>query len=282
MVRAAGTPLNRVASRVRLIASDLDGTLLGPGHELSERTIAAVRAADAAGIRVIAATGRSSTSATPRVLPAEVIRTAVCSNGSLIHDVVADVTTQRFAIDPDMVERLFQTLHYLDPGYACCWETNHGNGWDDAFGDIAFLHEDLGAERGLDRRPIASDQTTKIMVRHPEITQEQLRTHLVPLLADPLTVSTSGVQFVEITGAGVDKSTGIAELCRQWSIEPADVVTFGDNHNDAAMLAWAGHGVAMGNASEAALDAADEVIGTNADDAVAVWIERLLQDSVHD
>jgi Cof subfamily protein (haloacid dehalogenase superfamily) len=275
MVRATGTPLNRI----RLIASDLDGTLLGPDHELSERTIAAVKAARAAGIQVIAATGRSSTSATPRVRPAGVIETAVCSNGSLIHDVTADVTTHRFPIDPLMVQRLFQTLHDLDTRFACCWETNHGNGWDDAFGDIAFLHEDLGEQPGLDRRPIATDHTTKIMVRHPNITQEDLRTHLVPLMVDPLTVSTSGVQFAEITGAGVDKSTGIAHLCRQWAIDPSEVVTFGDNHNDAAMLAWAGHGVAMGNASVAALDVANEVIGTNADDAVAVWIERLLQDS---
>jgi Cof subfamily protein (haloacid dehalogenase superfamily) len=275
MVRAAGTSLNRI----RLIASDLDGTLLGPDHELSERTIAAVQAAHAAGIQVIAATGRSSTSATPRVRPAGVIETAVCSNGSLIHDAAADVTTHRFPIDPAMVERLFQRLHDLDTRFACCWETNHGNGWDNAFGDIAFLHEDLGEQPGLDRRPVTTDLTTKIMVRHPEITQEDLRTHLVPLMVDPLTVSTSGVQFVEITGAGVDKSTGIAHLCREWGIDPSEVVTFGDNHNDAAMLAWAGHGVAMGNASGAALDVADEVIDTNADDAVAVWIERLLQDS---
>jgi Cof subfamily protein (haloacid dehalogenase superfamily) len=228
---------------------------------------------------VIAATGRSSTSATPRVRPAGVIETAVCSNGSLIHDVTTDLTTQRFAIDPAMVERLFQRLHDLDTSFACCWETDHGNGWDEAFGDIAFLHEDLGAQRSLERRPIATDQTTKIMVRHPDITQEDLRTHLVPRIVDPLTVSTSGVQFVEITGTGVNKSTGIAHLCQLWSIDPSEVITFGDNHNDAAMLEWAGHGVAMGNASAEALDMADEVIGTNTDDAVALWIERLLEDS---
>ena len=266
-------------SNVRLITSDLDGTLFAPDHCLSERTIAAVRAADAAGIRVIAATGRSTISATPRLRPAGVIGTAVCSNGSLIHDVGTDTTSERFTIDAPMVDRLFRTLTALDPGFACCWETDQGNGWDDAFDDIAALHEDLGEQRTLDRRPVAGDRTTKIMVRHPDITQEDLRAHLVPRLADPLTVSTSGVQFVEITGANVDKSTAIAHLCRRWQIDQSDVVAFGDNHNDAAMLAWAGHGVAMGNAADAALDAADAVIGTNADDAVAVWIEQLLQDS---
>jgi hydroxymethylpyrimidine pyrophosphatase-like HAD family hydrolase len=96
------------------------------------------------------------------------------------------------------------------------------------------------------------------------------------LLVDPLTVSTSGVQFVEVTGEGITKASALAHLCTDWGIEPAQVIAFGDNHNDAAMLKWAGHGVAMGNGSSLALEAADEVIGSNADDAVAVFIESLL------
>ena len=168
---------------VRLIASDLDGTLFGPEHALTPRTIAAVQAAVGAGIHVIAATGRSTTSAVPRLAPVEVIGTAVCSNGSLIHDLPTGHTTDRFPIDPAMVERLFACVSAIDDRFAFCWETDHGNGWDDAFDDIAFVHEDLGEERGLARRPIMSDRTTKIMVRHPEIEQEELREFLEGRLA---------------------------------------------------------------------------------------------------
>ena len=275
MVRISGGSLTE-QRRVRLIASDLDGTLFGPDHHVTARTAAAVQAAVSAGIHVVAATGRSTTSAIPRIAPVEVIETAVCSNGSLIHDLPSRATTDRFPIDPMMVDRLFASVSAIDQRFAFCWETDHGNGWDDAFDDIAFVHEDLGEERGLDRRPIVSDRTTKIMVRHPSIAQEELREFLVPLIADRLTVSTSGVQFVEITGVGVDKATAVAELCSRWGIERQDVVAFGDNHNDASLLSWAGHGIAMGNASAAARDAADDVIGTNADDAVAQWIEALL------
>jgi Cof subfamily protein (haloacid dehalogenase superfamily) len=261
---------------VSMIASDLDGTLFGPDHRLSPRTIEAVQAADAAGIRVVAATGRSTTSAVPRIRHAGVIRTAVCSNGSLIHDLATDTTVQRFPIDADHVDRFMATVSALDHRFAFCWETDHGNGWDDAFDDIASLHEDLGDVRGLVTRPTSSHRTTKLMVRHPEITQEDLRDHLVPHLIDPLTVSTSGVQFVEVTGVGITKASALAALCAEWSIDHSDVVAFGDNHNDAAMLAWAGHGVAMANGSSSARDAADQVIGTNADDAVAMFIEQLL------
>lgn len=276
MVRHPGAAL--IPKRpVRLIASDLDGTLFGPDHHLTPRTVAAVQAAVGAGIHVVAATGRSTTSAVPRLAPVEVIDTAVCSNGSLIHDLPTGTTTDRFPIEPAMVDRLLASLSALDERFAFCWETDHGNGWDDAFDDIAFLHEDLGEARGLDRRPVSTDRTTKIMVRHPEITQEDLREFLVPRIADPLTVSTSGVEFVEITGVGVDKATAVAELCARWGIDRAEVVAFGDNHNDASLLQWAGRGIAMGNASRAARAAADHVIGTNADDAVARWLEDLLR-----
>jgi len=278
MARRAGDPTSEPRS-FDLIASDLDGTLLGPDHQLSARTIAAVRAAHDAGIRVVAATGRSTTSAVPRIRRADVIDTVVCSNGSLIHDVTSGETTDRHAIDPAHVDRVFDTLTAIDERFAFCWETDHGNGWDDSFDDIAFVHEDLGEFRGLHRRPTAADVTTKIMVNHPDIVQDALGEHLVPLLTDPVTVSTSGVQFVEITGEGVDKASGLEVLCTRWSIDPARVAAFGDNHNDVAMLRWAGHGIAMGDAAPSAVDAADEVIGTNVDDAVAVWIERLLSAS---
>ena len=262
---------------VEMIVSDLDGTLLGRDGRLTRRTVDAVQAAVASGIRVVAATGRSSTSAVPRLRPAEVIETAVCSNGSLIHDLPSDVTTDRFPIDPVMVERLFATLTAIDDRFAFCWETDEGNGWDEAFADIAFVHEDLGAEAGLAGRPGRHHRTTKIMVRHPDIRQDELRAFLVPRLADPLTVSTSGVQFVEITGDGVSKASALAELCRRWSVDVGRVVAFGDNHNDATMLRWAGLGLAMGDAASAARDAADAVIGTTDDDAVARWIENHLR-----
>jgi len=262
---------------VKMIASDLDGTLFAADHQLSERTIAAVRAADAAGIRIVAATGRSSTSTVPRISRASVIRHAVCSNGSLVHDVHDDVTGHRFPIDPDHLARFFDLVAELDPRHSLSWETDHGNGWDDTFADIAFTHDDLGETPTLATRPQAHHRTTKLMVQHPDHEQEELRERLLPHLVDPLTVSCSGVEFVEVTGDGVNKSTGLTHLCRAWNIDPSEVLAFGDNHNDVGMLTWAGHGVAMGNAAPSALAAADEVIGDHRDDAVAMYIESIVE-----
>ena len=87
----------------------------------------------------------------------------------------------------------------------------------------------------------------------------------------------SGVGVVEVTGHGVDKSTGLSHLCDRWGISAREVVAFGDNHNDVGMLLWAGHGVAMGNAADSAIEVADEVIGDHRDDAVAVYIESIVE-----
>ncbi|NND75516.1 MAG: HAD family hydrolase [Ilumatobacter sp.] len=264
-------------SRVEMIVSDLDGTLFDRSSNLSERTIRAVRSAHGAGIRVVAATGRSSTSAAPRLRPAHVISTAICSNGSLVHDVHEDRNLHRFHIDAEHVERLFQRLAAHDPRLSFCWETDHGNGWDEDFADVASGHEDLGRLATLTDRPTRSHRVTKIMVRHPDVVRGELRDRLLPHLGDPLTVSCSGVDFVEVTGVGVDKSTGLQHLCDEWSIDPADVVAFGDNQNDLAMLSWAGRSVAVANASEAVLGVADDVIGHHDDDAVAVEIEAIVE-----
>lgn len=99
---------------------------------------------------------------------------------------------------------------------------------------------------------------------------------MLPHLPVPLTLGCSGVEFVEITGVGVDKSTALAHVVDEFGFGATDVVAFGDNHNDTQMLAWAGHGVAVGNAVASAKSAADEVIGHHGDHSVADFVEALL------
>jgi Cof subfamily protein (haloacid dehalogenase superfamily) len=265
-----------VSTPVRLIASDLDGTLFGADHQLTTRTIEALRAAHAAGIRVVAATGRSSTSVVPRLAPAGVVEVAVCSNGSLIHDVARDETVLRFPIEPPHVVRFFEALSMIDPDLSFCWETDRGNGWDAAFADIAAEHSDLEGVLHVPDRPDATATVTKIMVRHPELMREELMAELLPYLPDELTMSCSGVEFVEVTGAGVDKAAGLRHVCEMWGVAAEEVVAFGDNHNDVSMLRWAGRGVAVQNASHSAKAAADDVIGHHAIDAVAEHIEAIV------
>lgn len=261
--------------RFRVIASDLDGTLLGPDHRLAERTIGVLRRARQAGIRVIAATGRGPTSAVELLAAHDVVDALVCSNGSIVHDVATDATTHRFPIAPDHLDALFHHLDSALPGLSFCWEMDEACAWDAAFDDIAIDHDDLRAF-GIGARPMAGTRVTKVMVRHERIARQELAEALLPHLPAPLTLGCSGVEFVEITGVGVDKSSALQHVLEQYGLGASDVVAFGDNHNDIQMLSWARHGVAVGNAVDAAKAVADEVIGHHADHSVAGFVESLL------
>jgi Cof subfamily protein (haloacid dehalogenase superfamily) len=258
-----------------VIVSDLDGTLLSPDHRLTERTIEALRAARAAGWIVVAATGRNPTSAMPLLGPHDVIDTLIGSNGSLVHDPVADTTIHRFPIDAAHLVDLFTSLDAGFGGLSYGWELAGTAGWDDGFDDIARQHDDLFMH-APGPRPNGTDPVTKVMVRHADRVGRHLADALEPLLPAPLTLGCSGVDFVEITGVGVDKSRAMAHVIEPLGFSAADVVAFGDNHNDLQMLSWAGHGVAVGNAVDAAKGAANEVIGHHRDNSVAAYIESLL------
>lgn len=259
----------------RVIASDLDGTLLGPDHQLAQPTIEALRAARRAGWIVVAATGRNPISAMQRLGPHDVIDALVASNGSLVHDPHNDETIHRFPIDGAHVRDVFGSLDAGISDLSYCWEMATGSSWDRGFEPIARQHEDLFMF-AAGERPTADTLVTKIMVSHPDAVGPALAEQLEPLLPAPLTLGCSGVDFVEITGVGVDKSRALHHVLEPHGLDAADVVAFGDNHNDVQMLRWAGHGVAVGNAVDAAKHAADEVIGHHADDSVARFIESLL------
>jgi hydroxymethylpyrimidine pyrophosphatase-like HAD family hydrolase len=80
---------------------------------------------------------------------------------------------------------------------------------------------------------------------------------------------------VEVTPAGVNKATALAELAGSVGVVARDVVAFGDYPNDVPMLAWAGHGVAVANAHPDVIEIADEVTASNDEDGVALVLERL-------
>ena len=261
--------------RPGVIASDLDGTLFGPGHELSDRTIDVLRAARQAGWMVVAATGRAPRSAMERLARHDVLDGLVCSNGSIIHDVSTDATLRRYTIDPDHLGSLFTALDAAVPELSFCWEMLGTSAWDHGFDDIAREHDDLRTF-GVGPRPDAATAVTKVMVRHPDVIRHELAEWLLPHLPAPLTLGCSGVDFVEITGVGVDKSRALAHVIDAAGFRAEDVVAFGDNHNDVQMLRWAGHGVAVANGVDAAKQAADEVIGHHRDNSVAAYIESLL------
>jgi hydroxymethylpyrimidine pyrophosphatase-like HAD family hydrolase len=265
-------------SPVRLVATDLDGTLLAPDGWLTERTVAAVRAATRAGITVVAATGRSYFTAIQRLAPATDVRWLVCSNGALIYDRDIGALTAHHPIDDLALVPLVSRLGVALPGCFFGWEVAAGFGWERAFlerrpavGRVATtVHEGIGADG---RWP---SEVTKLFVGHPALERDALLEAALPLMDDGLVATCSGASFIEVTGAGVDKAFGVARLCRDLGVDAGEVLAIGDHLNDVAMLRWAGRSVAMGGAHPAALAEADETAPSHAEDGVAQVLESLL------
>jgi hypothetical protein len=95
--------------------------------------------------------------------------------------------------------------------------------------------------------------------------------------AEVASITQAGLGYIEICPPGVDKATGLAVVVTALGVDPDDVLVFGDMPNDLPMFAWAGFGrVAVANAHPAVLAAADELTGSNDDDGVARFLDRML------
>ncbi len=260
---------------IRLVATDLDGTLLGPDGVLSARTVAAVRAAHAAGITVVAATGRSHHTALPRVAPAEVVRYLVCSNGASLYDCAAGLVLDSHPIAPASLPQLIAVLRRELADACFGWEEADGFGWESAF---VSIRPDVEQQREtvVPLLDAPWPDVHKLFVAHGELQREHLLDAVTPLLVDGLVATCSGARFVEVTGAGVDKAFGVARLCARLGVGPDEVMAIGDHLNDLAMLRWAGRGVVMASAHPAVLAEAVEIAPSNADDGVACVLESLL------
>jgi Cof subfamily protein (haloacid dehalogenase superfamily) len=261
---------------VRLVATDLDGTLLRADETISERTRRAIAAAHAAGVHVVAATGRGWRSALPMLEPVPEITTAVCSNGALIHDIGLRESTDVFAFPAELGQRLVDTVLGTVPDAGLAWELAEGGfGYDHAYAgirpEVTERYPDL-----LGEVPAIDDAMLKLLVRHPHLDEPSLLAVLTPVVPDDVHATSSGFGIVEITGAGVHKAHALGVLCGRLGIDASEVVALGDNRNDVEMLRWAGRGVAMGNAVPAAVQAADEQTADHMDDGVAIVIEDVV------
>lgn len=263
-----------------MIVTDLDGTLLRPDKTVSDRTLAAIRAAQSAGILVIPATGRSVVDM-PVVLPEPLHELAVCSNGAVVYDAAADRVLLERPITAAVVQAAIEGLLALVPDASFATLVNAGYDLLPGPGYIELMApgdhgRDLDALVAAPLADLFHIPAVKLIARHARMELHELYAACEQVAHVGVLPTTSGVPFIEMSAAGVSKATTLALLAEERGIDAADVVVFGDSANDIEMITWAGLGIAMGNALPAVLAAADQVAPQNTDDGVAVVIERLL------
>ncbi|HWG27418.1 HAD family hydrolase [Actinospica sp.] len=281
----------------RLIATDLDGTLLDGEKQLTPRTVAAVRAVVTAGIEFVLVTARP-----PRTVAhlAEQLGgriAALCGNGTMLaeFDAAADLSDGGHGTAPDDAVRETGALTFIrsfEPTVAIAIVDQLRPSFPEAgfameTGLEVYFETGFGIGSVGDGRRVLTDNLTGIAPQMPSIVKVLARSavrgedEMVSVANEILTVDaevshSGGRGLLEIAPLGASKASALEWLCARRGIAASEVAAFGDMPNDLPMLRWAGLGYAMANAHVEVLATADQVVGHHMEDGVALALEALL------
>jgi Cof subfamily protein (haloacid dehalogenase superfamily) len=263
--------------RPRLIASDMDGTLLRRDDTVSAATVAELARWRAEDVPVVLATGRP-----PRWMRRirEVLGsgTAVCCNGAVLLDLETFTIVDEDALAPEVLQDVVGELRRREPGTRFAVEYG-----------LEFRHEpDYQPRWDVDAPGVGTasleelvvDPVAKLLARHEHLEVERFLAMVEDVVGGRATVtSSSSDALAEISALGITKATGLAKVAASHGVGPEDIVVFGDMPNDIAAFEWVraagGRAVAMAQAHPDVLAAATDVTDSNEDDGVAVFLASL-------
>ncbi|WP_221348859.1 Cof-type HAD-IIB family hydrolase [Streptomyces beigongshangae] len=268
----------------RLIATDLDGTLLGDDKAVSPRTVAALAAAEEAGIEVFFVTGRPARWMDVVSDHVHGHGLAICGNGAAVVDLHGGPGAHRFVKVRELAREnaldAVRLLRDAAPGTVFAVEQTYRFNQEPAYPKLHMEVPDVlaPAEKILaPDAPGADEPVLKILAYHHEIAPDDFLMTARLAIGDRADVTRSSPSaLLEISGPGVSKASTLALCCAERGISHEEVVAFGDMPNDVEMLTWAGTSYAMGNAHPAVIAAASGRTAANTEDGVAVVIERIL------
>jgi Cof subfamily protein (haloacid dehalogenase superfamily) len=258
----------------RVVATDLDGTLLRSDGTVSQRSRGALAAAEDAGALVVLVTGRP-----PRWMASVVEQTghrglAVCANGALVYDLHTERVVEEHLIAPEIALEVVRALRASLPDLAFAVERGQrGFAHEPAYRPAWDTDDKLVAE--LDE--IVREPMAKLLARHAELDPDTLLARARGIVGEVATLTHSSQDgLLEISAAGVSKASTLETLCKEHGYDATQCVAFGDMPNDIPMLRWAGWSVAVGNAHPDVIDVVNEVSTSNDDDGVANVLDRWL------
>ncbi|WIV21598.1 Cof-type HAD-IIB family hydrolase [Paenibacillus polygoni] len=233
--------------RYKLLALDMDGTLLTDEHEISHETSSWIHKAMKAGIHVCLSTGRAAHHALPYGQELGLDTPMVTVNGSEVWKSPNELHV-RTLLDPELVSK----MHEIAIKHNC---------WFWAYTVDKLFNSERWVDSIYDHEWLKFGYTTE---------DNDVRHQILMELQDlgGLQITNSSTTNLEINPAGISKASGIQEVCKLLGITMEEVVAVGDSLNDLAVIQAAGLGVAMGNAQETVKEAADLVVGTNNEDGI--------------
>jgi Cof subfamily protein (haloacid dehalogenase superfamily) len=258
----------------RLVASDIDGTLIHDDGTLGASTLDVIHALP---VPLVLVTGRPVRwlrqlyDQMPEPVP------AVCANGAVVYDPHTDEVLRADPLSVDLLLEVTKRLRDAVPDVTLAVEVDEGRRfWYEEAWPVRW-ESDTDAVRVLaNPEELTSAPAVKLLARSARYEPDEFAELVSRTLAGfAETTHSSKGALVEISAAGVTKAAGLAWLCERQGIEASEVIAFGDMPNDIPLLTWAGHSVAMGNAHPAVRAVADEIGPTNDEDGVASYLRKV-------
>ncbi|MBH5129121.1 HAD family phosphatase [Streptomyces sp. HB-N217] len=258
----------------RLIATDLDGTLLRGDDTVSQRTRDALAAATAAGAAHIVVTGRAVPWTRHILDDLGYDGLAVCGQGAQVYHAGEHRLLTSVTLDRQLAGVALAKIE-ADTGPLYLAASRDGLDGDVLVGPGYEVGGDLPALPLTDASDLWSAPLNKIYIQHPTLSDDELAEVARQAAGGFVTVTMAGAGVVELLPLGLSKATGLSLAARRLGLKAADTIAFGDMPNDVPMFGWAARGVAMANAHEELKTVADEVTSSNDEDGIAVVLERL-------
>lgn len=264
---------------IALIAIDLDGTLLTSDKRLSKRAVEAITRCAAQGVRVVIASARPPRSVREvyGILGLDTFQ--INYNGALIHDPPRNAHVFHQPIEAALAQRIVRAARGVDPDVAVSveildrWCTDRIDPAFETETSKAFKPDFIGDAEAFLCEPI-----TKIMLLAPPERLVPIRRDIAAKFGSEVTLLVSDDFLLQIVHREVDKAVALDWVAKSYGIDPANIMAIGDAPNDVGMLRYAGLGVAVDNAWEAARAAADAIVPANDADGVTHALHHFVLD----
>jgi hydroxymethylpyrimidine pyrophosphatase-like HAD family hydrolase len=253
----------------RLLALDIDGTLVDYREDMTPAVVKAVHTARDAGAHIVLSTGRS-VFGIRRVIDALGLESGqgVASNGAVTFSYPPETVTSSVTFDPEPAVRM--VLDHLPDAMVAVEVIGRGYRMNRAFPD-GEINGEMWIE-SLD--DLVKQPVTRVIIRDPDSSAEDFVALARTLGLHGTNYFVGYTAWLDLAPAGVSKASGLAKVAAALRVEQADVLAIGDGRNDVEMLRWAGRGVAMGQAPDDVKAVADDITATLAEDGAAVEIGR--------
>jgi Cof subfamily protein (haloacid dehalogenase superfamily) len=262
---------------IKLIALDLDGTVLKFDRTLSDRVTRATQAAAARGVRVTIATGRGAPTVREMANRLGVNAPVICQHGGTLTDLTTNEVLHRITLDPTLACEALAFTHKHPSWHAVVFRRDDILVEEQRFPTEAYSIANVQPLQVDDLcATMSADAPDKFMLMlDPAETVTALHA-MSEFIGERATVVQSSKRLVEVHSKAAHKGAALAKLAGLLNIDQADVMAIGDHDNDETMLAWAGVGVAMGNASPRARAAARFHTASVDEDGAAIAIEKFV------